>query len=103
LAGLKISGLDTFGQRVLFAKVVPESDDLFWQFVGTVLVEILKNFFSLELKRRHDTQYNNSQHNDTQYYNNQHNDTEYNGLICDNQHNDTQYNGLICETQHNIT
>jgi hypothetical protein len=41
LAGLKISGLDTFGQRVLFAKVVPESDDLFWQFVGTVLVEIL--------------------------------------------------------------
>ena len=30
---LKIAGLDTFGQRVLYAKVVPEPEEAFWQLV----------------------------------------------------------------------
>ena len=30
---LKISGLETFGQRVLYAKVLPEPEETFWQFV----------------------------------------------------------------------
>lgn len=29
---LKVQGLDTFGQRVLYAKVVPEPEDIFWEF-----------------------------------------------------------------------
>ena len=28
---LKISGLDTFGQRVLYAKVLPQPEEDFWQ------------------------------------------------------------------------
>ena len=43
ISGLRISGLDTFGQRVLFAKVVPESDEIFWQFVGIVLDKLAKS------------------------------------------------------------
>lgn len=30
---LRIKGLSTFGQRVLFAKVLPDPDEVFWQFV----------------------------------------------------------------------
>ena len=33
---LRIAGLDTFGQRVLYAKVQPEPDSKFWEFVSTV-------------------------------------------------------------------
>ena len=33
---LKISGLNTFGQRVLFAKVKPEPESKFWEFISTV-------------------------------------------------------------------
>ena len=30
---LRVKGLATFGQRVLFAKVLPDPDEEFWQFV----------------------------------------------------------------------
>ena len=30
---LRVKGLSTFGQRVLYAKVLPEPDENFWQFV----------------------------------------------------------------------
>ena len=30
---LRISGLHTFGQRVLYGKVLPEPEEQFWQFV----------------------------------------------------------------------
>jgi hypothetical protein len=52
--GLKISGLDTFGQRVLFAKVIPESDDLFWQFVGLVLDKLAKSSPAIGLTNKFD-------------------------------------------------
>ena len=52
--GIKISGLDTFGQRVLFAKVVPESDDLFWQFVGLVLDKLAKSSSAISMTNKFD-------------------------------------------------
>ena len=30
---LRVKGLSTFGQRVLYARVLPEPDESFWQFV----------------------------------------------------------------------
>jgi 2'-5' RNA ligase len=39
---LRLEGLDTFGQRVLFAKVVPETDTAFWEFIA-----IIKNRIAL--------------------------------------------------------
>ena len=33
---LNISGLNTFGQRVLYAQVLPQPEELFWQFVRYV-------------------------------------------------------------------
>jgi 2'-5' RNA ligase len=52
--GMKISGLDTFGQRVLFAKVLPESDDLFWQFIGTVLDKLAKSSPAIGITNKFD-------------------------------------------------
>lgn len=40
---MKISGLDTFGRNVLFAKVVPESDEIFWQFVSIIMDKLAKS------------------------------------------------------------
>ncbi len=54
IPGLKISGLDTFGQRVLFAKVIPESDDLFWQFVGLVLDKLAKSSSAIGMTNKFD-------------------------------------------------
>ena len=38
---LRIKGLSTFGQRVLYAKAITEPDEAFWQFVRYVLIVIL--------------------------------------------------------------
>ena len=45
---LKVSGLNTFGQRVLYAQVLPQPEELFWQFVR--YIEPL--FFLLLLKAK---------------------------------------------------
>ena len=50
--GLKISGLDTFGQRVLFAKVVPENDDIFWQFVSLVQDKLAKSTSAISMTNK---------------------------------------------------
>ena len=38
---LNISGLNTFGQRVLYAQVLPQPEELFWQFVRYVSKKII--------------------------------------------------------------
>ena len=38
---LKVSGLNTFGQRVLYAQVLPQPEELFWQFVRYVSKKII--------------------------------------------------------------
>ena len=40
---LRIKGLSTFGQRVLYAKALPDPDETFWQFVRYVLVVLKKS------------------------------------------------------------
>ena len=33
---MKVAGLDTFGQRVLYARVAPSEDSAFWQIVSVI-------------------------------------------------------------------
>ena len=52
VSGLKICGLDTFGQRVLFAKVLPQSDDVFWQFVSLVQDKLAKSSCAISVTNK---------------------------------------------------
>ena len=46
---LRIKGLSTFGQRVLYAKAITDPDEAFWQFVRYVLHSSTKEVPSLKV------------------------------------------------------
>eukprot|EP00094_Tigriopus_californicus_P013733 TCALIF_13289-PA protein Name:"Similar to Leng9 Leukocyte receptor cluster member 9 (Mus musculus)" AED:0.00 eAED:0.00 QI:80/1/1/1/0.5/0.33/3/63/366 len=49
---LRISGLDTFGQRVLFGKVHPEPEDAFWELISIIQNKISETSPNVEVTNK---------------------------------------------------